>query len=187
MSPDFDSLSKEERIKVECDVISEFKIASGKLNESLLNQISSIHRNKKGDTYAPHKPVLLLSIIELVEENVISNNIIELNDVLKERFKAVWETNIPPACCFNCDIKAPFTYLDHEDFWTLRNKKEALIDNNMLEAFKNKEMASRIKEILLHMLQQESVATSKPSKITKLRNQVILLVPFTSSIITMYA
>lgn len=47
-----------------------------------------------------------------------------------------------------------------------------MADNKMLHAFKNKELRSRIKEILLYMLQQESVDTSKSSKITKLRGQV---------------
>ncbi len=62
-----------------------------------------------------------------------------------------------------------------------------MADNKMLHAFKNKELRSGIKEILLYMLQQESVDTSKSSKITKLRGQVFLLAPFTISIITMYA
>lgn len=49
---------------------------------------SSLHAAMKLSKPAPHKALLLLSVIDLVERGIITENHIELSDVLVKTFKA---------------------------------------------------------------------------------------------------
>lgn len=85
-----------------------------------MEQLASITRNKnKKGQFAPHKPVLLLSIIDLVETGKISSEIVELSDQLCKKFKEVWDRHVPNAIQFNPDITKPFFHLSSEPFWQL--------------------------------------------------------------------
>lgn len=187
MSNEFSSLSKEERIKVEFDAISLFDDSSKSTEKELLNMICEIKRNKQRGAYAPHKPVLLLSIIELIEEGVLTTNKIELNEVLKRKYNSVWSKNVPQRCKFKCNIKAPFIYLNHESFWTLsENKKEAVIDEYMFYSFTNERIRKKIKDILLYMAQNKSVPQDTEG-LGMVAERLIMMIPAASPLIALYA
>lgn len=66
---------------------------------------------------APHKPILLLSVIELIRKGVIKENKIYLSDELIKTFLKYWsylgtETHIP-------DISRPFFHMRSGKFWHL--------------------------------------------------------------------
>lgn len=68
---------------------------------------------------APHKPILLLAVIELIEEGVIIENKIYPSPLLVETFLKYWNLvrdNKP-------HIEYPFTYLKSEKFWHLHVKQ----------------------------------------------------------------
>lgn len=77
---------------------------------------------------APHKPILLLAVIELIEEGVIKENKIYPSPLLVETFLKYWnlvKVDKP-------HIEYPFTYLRSEKFWHLHAKPgqhEYLIKN----------------------------------------------------------
>jgi putative restriction endonuclease len=48
---------------------------------------STLHTAKSKDFFAPDKPLLLLSVIDLVERGVIRSNRIELSDTLVAALK----------------------------------------------------------------------------------------------------
>ena len=64
---------------------------------------------------APHKPVLLLSVIALIEGGQVSENEIDLSPELAETFINYWSkvTNRKP------DISLPFFHLRSDGFWHL--------------------------------------------------------------------
>ncbi|HAS39662.1 MAG TPA: HNH endonuclease [Microscillaceae bacterium] len=66
---------------------------------------------------APHKPVLLLSIIQLIEDGVIESPQIYLTPELLATFKEYWEQLANPK--FHSEIAVPFFYLKSDGFWTL--------------------------------------------------------------------
>ena len=87
---------------------------------------------------APHKPLLLLAIMQMVEDGDITSNRIELSDKLVARFKAMWmrwvddgsqnesvmlceglELEVSRRYPFKCSIENPFYYMQFEPFWTL--------------------------------------------------------------------
>lgn len=187
MSNDFSSLPKEERMKIEFEAISLFGDSSENTDSDLSCMIYNLNRNKQGGAYAPHKPVLLLSIIELIEDGVITTNKIELNDRLRQKFNVMWTRSVPQRCKFKCDIRAPFTYLSNEPFWTLsENKKEAIIDRDMFDSFFNEMMRAKIKNILCDMAQNQSVP-QYTDNFGMVAEKLIMMFPATSSLIALYA
>lgn len=91
---------------------------------------------------APHKPLLLLSIIELIDEGKIVSNKIRLSDELIRKFSDLWKRYVDDGCDvnamivadgidlmighkypFKCNIANPFFHLNHESFWTLIESK----------------------------------------------------------------
>lgn len=64
---------------------------------------------------APYKPLLLLSIFDLISQGVIKNNFIELSRELCDVFLIYWTRVMPPDQRSN--IAMPFFYLKSEGFW----------------------------------------------------------------------
>jgi putative restriction endonuclease len=67
---------------------------------------------------APHKPLLLLSIIEQFKQATINVNLIELNPDLSESFGLYWFRIMPPDS--NGNIVMPFFHLKSDGFWKLK-------------------------------------------------------------------
>ena len=66
---------------------------------------------------APHKPLLLLSVMDLIAEGHLQQNFIELDDELLELFALYWRVVNPPT--LRGDITMPFFHLQSEGFWHL--------------------------------------------------------------------
>lgn len=87
---------------------------------------------------APHKPVLLLSVMQLAEEGKITTNQIKLDEELIKKFAWIWsqyvddgghrekmmvadglELEIVRKYPFKCSIANPFFHMQSEPFWRL--------------------------------------------------------------------
>lgn len=66
---------------------------------------------------APHKPLLLLSVMDLVAEGKISTNLIEITPDLGELFTLYWSRVMPPDQRGN--LALPFFHLKSDGFWHL--------------------------------------------------------------------
>lgn len=77
---------------------------------------------------APHKPLLLLSVLDLFAQGTIRSNLIELTPDLCETFTLYWARIMPPDK--RGDISMPFFHLTSEGFWHLvpRPGKEAIVE-----------------------------------------------------------
>jgi putative restriction endonuclease len=82
-----------------------------------LERLYNLRRDKRGSHERPHKPVLLLSIIDLLDRGVIKRNEIPLSDELvatfKRYFDVVRKLNDQPT------IENPFFHLSGDKFWHL--------------------------------------------------------------------
>lgn len=85
---------------------------------------SRLHTAKVKGRLAPHKAVLLIAVMRLVERGVINSPEIELLDELVAEFKSVWEEKVPASCPFSCSIGQPFFHMQHEPFWRLLEYEE---------------------------------------------------------------
>ncbi len=90
-----------------------------------IDSFSSLHTAKVKGHKAPHKAVLLLAIIDLVEEEVILTPYIDLSDGLIEKFEAVWHRYLGTSSIFTPDICKPYFHMQHEAFWRLVETNEA--------------------------------------------------------------
>ena len=66
---------------------------------------------------APHKPILLLSILQLYQNNQIIDNRIFLTPELVATFKSIWSLLVITQ--HDCRISYPFYYMKSEIFWKL--------------------------------------------------------------------
>lgn len=69
---------------------------------------------------APHKPILLISIIQSYRIGQIQGNKIYLTPELVALFKSNWNSLVHTN--HNCRISYPFFYMKSEGFWTLKPK-----------------------------------------------------------------
>lgn len=68
---------------------------------------------------APHKPILLLSVIDRIAEGSIVNNFIELTPNLGELFNLYW-SHVRPMGRKRGNIAMPFFHLRSDGFWHLQ-------------------------------------------------------------------
>lgn len=84
---------------------------------------------------APHKPILLLSILQSIKINDIINNRIYITPELVGLFKTNW--NLLVTTQHECRISYPFYYLKGEKFWKLIPKSGFENINQMGSIMKN--------------------------------------------------
>ncbi len=88
----------------------------------LQNFITKIQKLKidRAHGIAPHKPILLLSILQAIENKLISENKIYITPELVALFKTNW-TNLVTSK-HECRFSLPFYHLTSEGFWMLKPK-----------------------------------------------------------------
>lgn len=84
-----------------------------------ITQLSSLKTAKIAGMVAPHKPVLLLSIIDLIEKEVIRDNHVELSEDLVRLFAHNWARYVGRSLVFQAKIATPFWHMQNEGFWRL--------------------------------------------------------------------
>lgn len=89
-----------------------------------IEAFSHLHTAKVKGYKAPHKAVLLLAIIDLVEEGVIASPRINLSDELVDRFNKVWHHYLGTSAIFTPDIAKPYFHMQYEAFWRLVEHEE---------------------------------------------------------------
>ena len=102
-----------------------------------IEAFGNLRTNQKWGRKSPHKAVLMLTVIELFEKNVLSDNEIYYDDTLKATFLQVWKRVLPNEPFFHPEAYLPFWYLQGDSFWHIvpkRGKEDILSlmrDNNV--------------------------------------------------------
>lgn len=89
----------------------------------------NLRYNNKYGRKSPHKAVLMLTVIEMLERNILSNNEVYYDDKLKSMFLKVWNKVMPDSPLFHSEAYLPFWYLQSDSFWHIvpvRGKEEIL-------------------------------------------------------------
>ena len=118
---------------------------------------------------APHKAVLLLAIMDLVEAGSISTPIIVLSKDLEDALDKEWHRFIGSPLVFKCVIATPFWYLQNEPFYCLhlnngeevlrfetpyskrrlREETYAVIDDDLFEQMTIKDSREEFRRVLI--------------------------------------
>ena len=107
--------------------------------EKYLMQLSKMKRANVGGYMAPHKLLLLMTICNMVESGLITDNHIVLSCELEREFARMWKEQVDTeeevtmdcvaeelmmgqrkAYPFKCNIANPYYHLNSEPFWTLK-------------------------------------------------------------------
>ena len=102
-----------------------------------IEAFKNLRTNNKWGRKSPHKAVLLLTIIDLYEQNVLEENEIRYDETLKSTFLKMWNLVLPNEPLFHPDAYLPFWYLQNDFFWhivPLRGKEDILslmLDTNV--------------------------------------------------------
>ena len=124
-----------------------------------LEMASNLNRNKFKGCYAPHKAVMIMATMELVESGQISSNVIHLDKELKDKFKEVWKKVVPEGSPFKCEYRNPFTYMDSEPFWDVSTDKDkAFITWEALYDFSHEASRAAIKDYLLRSVKDDTIS-----------------------------
>ncbi len=89
------------------------------MEQTYLTYFQSLHTNKTKGQIAPHKAILLLSIIDQIEQEIIKSNHITLTDSLEEQFMINWSRYVGNSDIFQPKVGTPFWHLNYEPFWSL--------------------------------------------------------------------
>ncbi|ADB40666.1 HNH endonuclease [Spirosoma linguale] len=78
---------------------------------------------------APHKPVFLITLLELIEKRLITENRVTITPELVATFKENFSLLVPTA--HKDDFTQPFFYMQSEGFWFLKPMAGATIDSHI--------------------------------------------------------
>ena len=88
-----------------------------------------LRTNNRWGRKSPHKAVLMLTVIQLFERNVLSDNEIYYDDALKSMYLKMWNKVFPSEPIFHSEAYLPFWYLQSDCFWHIvpvRGKEDIL-------------------------------------------------------------
>jgi len=107
-----------------------------------LNKILKLRRDNKNGG-APHKPILLLSLISNIESGLIKTNRINITPELVSSFSKNW-SNFVVGSHHHCVFALPFYHLRSSGFWTLEPKNgfELVVESKIaMKTFSNLDTA----------------------------------------------
>ena len=136
---------------------------------------ANLRTAKKLGLPAPHKAVLLLSVMELVEAGVITGNRIELSECLEKTFLKLWKRYVGTSVVFQAKVATPFWHLQNESFWSLylndgkdlstvtspysvsrlRENTHAIIDQELFELMIDEDRRARLRVLLISQYLQD--------------------------------
>lgn len=136
---------------------------------------ANLRTAKKLGLPAPHKAVLLLSVMELVEAGVITGNRIELSECLEKTFLKHWKRYVGTSVVFQAKVATPFWHLQNEPFWNLylnngkdlstvtspysvsrlRENTHAIIDQELFELMRDEDSRARLRVLLISQYLQD--------------------------------
>ena len=94
-----------------------------------IEAVKNLKTNNKWGRKSPHKAVLMLTVIELYEKNILMDNEIRYDETLKSTFLKIWNLVLPNEPLFYPEAYLPFWYLQSDNFWhivPIRGKEDIL-------------------------------------------------------------
>ena len=162
-----------------------YKIGNMKDLNHYINCFSSLNTMRKCGKPAPHKALLLLSVIDLVERGVISDCRVLLSDALIQQFKSNTTKLLGESILFQPKISYPFFHMRSEPFWELVSSKGgkvedvpsyslstlkrhiayARIDSDLFEFLKNPNVRAKLRVVLIstYLDNQPTLADALPT------------------------
>lgn len=139
-----------------------------------IDQFANLKVNINSGSRAPHKPIMLLTVIALIDSGDVWENAIRPTDKVRAIFEAFWLNYVPRGTKFDIAPWTPFWHLKNEPFWHFKTKvsgfdvdslvapgqtakigdirdniEYAYLDQELFEILKDKEFRSILKRLLI--------------------------------------
>jgi putative restriction endonuclease len=151
-------------------------------------QFSNLNTARKLGIPAPHKAILLLSVMEQIENKQITNNRILLTESLEQTFLKLWKRYVGLSVIYQAKVATPFWHLQNEPFWRLylnngqdlktitspysikrlRENTYAKIDQELFQLMLNDDCRAALRVILISSYLQAQHNTTLPLLIASL-------------------
>lgn len=136
--------------------------------EIFRNLSTGVQNGKK----LPHKAVLLLSILTLIENGTITENKIHLNKTITNTFASTWidylhNSKIP-------SVWIPFWYMKSESFWHFK----ALADENILQnllCFAGHPSVGQMRNVIKYAYVDEQLFSLMQDRVERLKLKKVLI------------
>jgi putative restriction endonuclease len=148
--------------------------------EALVKYIKAFKRLRMDRSHgqsAPHKPILLLSVLQTFQNGVSVNNRVEISPELVALFKTNWSLLVRSK--HDCRISYPFYYMKSEGFWKLVPKEGYINIDQLGSAIKSFSKLSNSVECAI--ISDDLTALMLDSETNHLLQQYLLDEYFTSS------
>lgn len=83
----------------------------------------NLNTNNRYSRKSPHKAMLLLTVIEMYEKGLLSDNVIRYDEELKKQFVSVWSKFLNDETEFQPSAYLPYWYMQSESFWHIVPKR----------------------------------------------------------------
>lgn len=87
--------------------------------EGYKEEMRGMNVMKAGRRVAPHKAVMLLAVVELIERGEIDSPFVPITPSLERTFRRIWSERVGEGRGFNCNMYYPFYHLHTSSFWEL--------------------------------------------------------------------
>lgn len=88
-----------------------------------IDLFGNLSTNNRYSRKSPHKAMLLLTVIEMYEKGLLSDNVIRYDEELKKQFVSVWSKFLNDETEFQPSAYLPFWYMQSESFWHIIPKR----------------------------------------------------------------
>lgn len=88
---------------------------------NFINEIKNVRVSSNSGQKAPHKPIFILTLIELIQKGHVTNNQFRFDMDMTETFVEVWNRH-NNRTVFHTNIASPFVSLTLDGFWTITQK-----------------------------------------------------------------
>ena len=133
-----------------------------------IDLLSNMSVNKNKSKTAPHKAVLLLTIIDMIETEEIYSPFIHITDNLIVNFRRVWKVLVPSHTGYSPRIAYPFFHLSSSLFWELVKKPSyhGQSEYSTIKALK-RDFSGAIIDVSLFKMMKDPISRNEIRKLLK--------------------
>ena len=126
--------------------------------EKYLQQFKHLHVNRKGNFIAPHKPILLIAVMDYLADSP-DVDIIPPSKRLNELFKGNWNLFVPNNSPYKPTLVTPFIHMSYEPFWHLQFKDDILSQVPMSSLIKLQQycLGAKLDDELLQLIRNDDI------------------------------